>query len=443
MKSHSIPIWTIRATLSLACALLLGTTSSWAVVIDVGDGTGNVTAPPDDPGFANVGSRGIASATYLGNRWVITASHVGAGPVTLQGTEYSHVPGERIKLTNPDQNGLSEFTDVLLFRLEEDPGLPSLRLPCSEVEIGSEFTMVGRGLDREPELSFWDVDVRAGAGNDIWTATEDEASSDRQGYRTQATQSVRWGQGLATLTNFDTASGFGDVLSFQSSFNPDLDIENLSQGVRGDSGGGVFQKNGGVWELIGMIHAVSLLENQPGGTRSAIYGGETYIADLLQYSDQIRGMADFEPMDGDFDANGTVDDKDIDAILDVVRHPEFASCHFDLVGENGVDGDDISVVVELAGGQLGDADLDGVVGFSDFLILSKSFGLQGTTWSDGDFDGNDQVTFADFLILSQSFGSTIGDVEAIAAAEPVPEPHSARLFLVGIFIARMMLRRRQ
>ena len=44
-----------------------------AVIIEAGDGTGNVTAPPDDPGWANLGNRGGTTGVYLGRRWVLTA----------------------------------------------------------------------------------------------------------------------------------------------------------------------------------------------------------------------------------------------------------------------------------------------------------------------------------------------------------------------------------
>lgn len=183
-----------------------------------------------------------------------------------------------------------------------------------------------------------------------------------------------------------------------------------------------------------MIHAVSLLEKQPGATRTALYGNETFIADLFRYADVLREQADFEPADGDFNGDGSIDAADIDLLLDVVRLPQFASCHFDLVGDDGIDGADLDAVIAAAGGVLGDADLDGVVGFSDFLALSRSFGNVGTTWSDGDFDGDDQVTFADFLILSQGFGSV---VEAGGSAEPVPEP---RFGLTAAALVMLMLR---
>ena len=55
-----------------------------------------------------------------------------------------------------------------------------------------------------------------------------------------------------------------------------------------------------------------------------------------------------------------------------------------------------------------DLDLDGSVGFSDFLILSANFGRtdEDVSYSEGDIDGDGQVQFSDFLILSANFGST-------------------------------------
>lgn len=47
---------------------------------------------------------------------------------------------------------------------------------------------------------------------------------------------------------------------------------------------------------------------------------------------------------------------------------------------------------------------DGIVGFSDFLVLSANFGRELAVRSEGDIDGDGTVTFADFLILRDNFG---------------------------------------
>ena len=55
---------------------------------------------------------------------------------------------------------------------------------------------------------------------------------------------------------------------------------------------------------------------------------------------------------------------------------------------------------------IADADSDGQVGFSDFLILSANFGRQDddVMFADGDFNEDQMVSFADFLLLSANFG---------------------------------------
>ena len=81
----------------------------------------------------------------------------------------------------------------------------------------------------------------------------------------------------------------------------------------------------------------------------------------------------------------------------------------------------------------GDANLDGVVDFPDFLALSEHFG-EGSrrdprAWSQGDFDGNGEVDFPDFLILSENFG---GVAAAATSAASVPEPTGLSIALFGL-----------
>ena len=76
----------------------------------------------------------------------------------------------------------------------------------------------------------------------------------------------------------------------------------------------------------------------------------------------------------------------------------------------------------------GDADLDGQVQFTDFLLLSSNFGMPGE-WGDGDFDDDGEVAFGDFLILSQHFNQSMTPGLRPVA---VPEPRGCLLVVVAM-----------
>lgn len=421
----------------LIAMLVYGTVSpAAAVVLSTGDGAGNTVAPEADFGFANVGVRGAGSAIYLGNRWVMTASHLGAGPVTFGDTAYSNVIDQTFRVSDPD-------TDILLLRLHEDPGLPAVHLGCSPVRANSEVILAGAGRDREVEPTFWSVETVIGDNNDIWAETT-QANSDRMGYKTTGNRTPRWGWNLVSRTNLVTSSGSGDVQSFQTLFQPFLPVEDHAQGVRGDSGGAVFQENEGVWELVGMMHAINLHDSQPDRTNTAIVGNSTFIADLDFYADKIRAIADFEPEIGDADGDGEFTATDIDMVFASARDLSLDSCHYDLTGDGRVWRDDVELLLERAGTLFGDADLNGEVDFSDFLAVSRSFGSPDKGWADGDFDGDREVTFGDFLIVSQNFGRIFEPQAALSTSvTAIPEPGGLHLVGVGLTLFLLARRRRR
>ena len=86
-----------------------------------------------------------------------------------------------------------------------------------------------------------------------------------------------------------------------------------------------------------------------------------------------------------------------------------------------------------------DFDLNGEVGFSDFLILSRGFGQAGT-YSSGDANCDGAVAFADFLTLSRQFGYTWS---ATTEARSVPEPNSGLYGVLAVAIWWSRRRRRE
>jgi hypothetical protein len=103
-----------RLLLLFLVLFLAGSSAARAVVINSATGTGNTNAPADEPGWANVGFLGGGTGLYLGSSWVLTASHVGAGSITLGGIPYAALPGSTVQLTN-NTPGKTTLTERILF----------------------------------------------------------------------------------------------------------------------------------------------------------------------------------------------------------------------------------------------------------------------------------------------------------------------------------------
>jgi len=287
-----------NAVLPVLLSLSLGICSSlYGVVISSGNGSGNTSAPVDDPGFANVGKRGSATAIYLGNRYVITANHVGVGSVVLGGVTYAAEPGTTMRLDNPAGMGLTSKTDVKLFRLATDPGLPSLSVTTTAPSVGADFIMIGQGYNRQVAQTFWDVDTALDP--DLWSETAIEADAEVKGYKTNtAGRAIRWGENEMEGGITVNLGSHGDVLSLYTKFD-EAGMTHEAQAANGDSGGAVFWKDGADWKLAGLMNAVGTLDDFPydgapsgetGGNPYAYFDKVTTIADLSQYSDQFSHL---------------------------------------------------------------------------------------------------------------------------------------------------------
>ena len=83
----------------LALGLVVHAAPAGAVIIASGDGTGNTGAAPGSSGHLYAGKIGSLSGVYLGDGWVLTANHVGTGPVTLNGVTHAPVTGTAVRST--------------------------------------------------------------------------------------------------------------------------------------------------------------------------------------------------------------------------------------------------------------------------------------------------------------------------------------------------------
>lgn len=257
--------------------------TSFAVIIDGGDGSGNTNAPPDDPGWDRVGHISIANpdklstVTYLGDKWFITAYHVkywdNPGAVELNGSVYNIDSGSWVRLTNSVGDGV----DLTMFQVTTRPDVLPLRIRSSRIPVNADVVMIGDGKDRGA-FTYW---------NAAWQETN-EVSAVYSGYIWAPTASMRWGENRVSSRNsFD--DGFGNQYGFQTTFNEGAG-SNECQAAKYDSGGAVFYKNGSDWELAGIMLSTAMFENQPDST--AVYGNQTFIADISYYRDQITNLMD-------------------------------------------------------------------------------------------------------------------------------------------------------
>ncbi len=268
--------------------VVMGSLASTAQAVVVSSPNSNVTlvAPANDPGWNNMAHVNGATGVYLGDRWMITAGHVGDGAVTFSdGRVFNFTVGSGVTLTNPDGFGLTGAADLRMFQLTADPGLPKLSIATSTPGAGARVMMIGAGRDRAANEIGWQVTTSS--SGDVWTPAPLPITN-AKGFSLLSTSHMRWGQSSVVGQPFGLSATNTVVFDtrFSSASGP-----MQAQAVSGDSGGGVFQSVAGSWNLAGLIDAQEFpLTNQPSGT--VVFGQSTDVTDLALFHDQILSLRD-------------------------------------------------------------------------------------------------------------------------------------------------------
>jgi len=347
----------------VATALLSQARATLAVIVAgnyefTSDTTVNRTAPTDDPGFYNVGSVGSGAALYLGNNWVLAANHVTLGATSFSfpdpansanivtGT-YNIVSNSGVVLNNNSGPQQGTKSDLIMYRIDPasspygSPNLPQPILAQAAPVFTDSVVGVGRGVDRQSSLTYWDNHMPT------WNTTT-AGSAVHTGYITDGPQYMRWGDNQVSLTdqtyNLGTVAKPVYVQSFTTMFDRAGSgaTANEFQATLGDSGGGVFHKGAdGIWTLTGMIDGLTLLTGQPyPSPQTAVFGDMSIIADLYFYRSQILAL---NPLIGDANTDGIVNGQDA----------SFIASHW------------------LTAGPAGDLNGDGIVNGQDFVIVAS------------------------------------------------------------------------
>lgn len=148
----------------------------------------------------------------------------------------------------------------------------------------------------------------------------------------------------------------------------------------------------------------------------------------MQGNKTIEGAAIGEL--GDFNNDNLVNCDDID----LIRSAILATTSDPIFNVDGAGGDipteaDFDfLITDIIGTGRGDGDLNKIVNFADFVLLSNNFDLTGTGWKQGNFNLDTLTNFVDFVELSNRFGMvfTSGD------PKQVPEPAALIVMCVGI-----------
>jgi hypothetical protein len=248
-----MPLHATRLLIAFCVLLLAGPAA--AVLIASGDGTENVTAPPADPGWSNVGSLNGLSGVYLGDGWVLTANHVGIGPITLNGVSYAAAPESGIRLEHTP--GVP--TDLLMFRVIADPGLPSLAVPSVSPSLGNATTMIGIGCARGAPYTF----------------------TGHAGWRWVYTYAKRWGTNAVNQASADRTINGLPLRAFGMTFDDLGGTVPEAIVTTGDSGGAAF--------IDGALAGILVAKWSFGGqaSSSSVFGNGSYAADLSHYRAQM------------------------------------------------------------------------------------------------------------------------------------------------------------
>ena len=221
-----------RLAIILAAFQAAARLASGVILVDSGDPTTNTSPPGDNSGWQYEGQFGGFLGTPIAPLYFVTAKHIG-GQVGMAFTFHGETFTTTAVYPDPD-------TDLQIWQVDHAFADYAPLYTQTGSEPGLELRVIGRGTQRGADLTFdgnlcgWDW----GPGDGV----------------------QRWGRNLVTaIVPYGTNT---DWLFLQANFDsPGLPSEaHLSAG---DSGGGVFILQNGLWCLAGINYGVDDLFTAP------------------------------------------------------------------------------------------------------------------------------------------------------------------------------------
>jgi len=269
---------TSRFLARLCCVWLVLSGAAHAVILFGLDNSANQTDPGTGVPFDSVarvfnGSSIGGSAVYLGDRWMLTANHVGPyNSVSFNGiTSYSWDGAPPIQIGT---------TDMKLFRLTTEPTVAAVPLYSGSSELSAPATLVGWGVGRDPSVPVNTNAVQWGGNS---TSAKRWGLNEPRGFMGLAYDSYTY-QALYTVLGSATGSPAG--LGANEAATTFL-----------DSGSGLFQEFGGVWYLTGITTTLDTLNSSNFGNDqiSLPRGDRNFFARISAYESEISAIIIPEP----------------------------------------------------------------------------------------------------------------------------------------------------
>lgn len=223
------------ATLAMLC---LSLTPCRAIVFEAtADPNHNTTAPTGiytNSGWQYEGTYGAYLGTMIAPQHFITAQHFGTqGTTFTQNGIFSGGADVTYNIDNAANSGLGYWdiagTDLRIFKIQETFSTYA-PLYTGSLETGMTLVVNGRGGPRG-------ADIFVGGILHGWQDTSPDGNA-------------RWGTNTVSGIY---SSAIGELLTASFSASGTAEEATLSNG---DSGGGVFVKDGGIWKLAGVNYSI-------------------------------------------------------------------------------------------------------------------------------------------------------------------------------------------
>ena len=85
----------------------------------------------------------------------------------------------------------------------------------------------------------------------------------------------------------------------------------------------------------------------------------------------------------------------------------------------------------MLGTGFGDADLNRIINFNDFVLLSNSYNKIGAGWADGNFHLDDITNFNDYVVLTGNLGMTWPSDTSTSTPSIVPEAMTSTILIIA------------